>query len=226
MKICYLVVIGAIILAGGCSRYSDYLADDKQDVWTPARVVNMGAPEADGCGWMIRIGDEYFYPVNLEDEYRVENLPVIILYTYDPVEFRCGRGGIRYQSIRISVIEIDAPAVKNLPEEDWDQVPEDGFKMDSAFVSGDFLHLRVTYGGGCKDHDFTLWELPPNALDPPPVELMLSHDAKSDGCYALVTEWLLFSLKPLRERNKHEVKFLLRGSPEMSAYFGTYFYKY
>jgi hypothetical protein len=196
------------------------------DMWADAWVINMGAPEVDGCGWMIQIGDEYYYPVNLEDKYKIEVLPVKIKYYYDPVEFRCGRGGTIYKSIRITNIKIDAPQLENLEESDWDEVPMDRFRMDSAFVDDDFLFLHVSFSGGCRQHEFNLWKLPPNALEPPPVELMLSHDANDDMCEALLTEWLVFSLKPLRERGKREVTFLLRGSPEMSAYFGEYTYKY
>jgi len=226
MKIKVFMAAMAIILAAGCCRYGDYSDYEDEDVWTPAWVINMGAPEVDGCGWMIQIGDEYFYPVNLEDEYRVEVLPVKIRYTYDPVEYRCGLSGKRYPSIRITQIVIDAPLVLTAREREQDKLPMDGFKMDSAYVNGDFLFVHVSFGGGCRQHHFNLWRLLPNSLDPPPIELMLSHDAKEDPCDAWITEWLVFSMEPLRIKNKHEVTFLLRGSPEMSAYFGTYLYKY
>lgn len=221
-----VTIMAAVALAAGCCRYSDYPDDEDPDVWITATIVYTGAPEADGCGWLVMIDDEYYYPVNLEDEYRIENLPVKIRYAYDPIEFRCGRGGTPYPSIRISDIRITAPKVRTLLESDWDRVPMDGFRMDSAYVSGDFLYLQVSYGGGCSEHNFQLWRLPPNALDPPPIELMLSHDANEDMCEAWITEWLIFSLKPLRVSDKQEVTLLLRGSPEMSAYFGEFIYKY
>ncbi len=221
-----LWVAVAVLLTAGCCRYTDYPEDEDLTMWTRATVVYMGAPEVDGCGWLIEMGDEYYYPVNLEDEFRIQGLSVSIKYAYDPIEFRCGRGGTRYQSIRISAIKTEAPDVRTLAESNWDRIPMDGFRMDSAYVLGDFLHLQVSYSGGCRDHDFNLWKLPPNALDPPPVELMLSHDANEDMCEAYITEWLVFSLKPIRKRNVNEVKFLLRGSPEMSAYFGEFVYKY
>ena len=220
-----LILIFGLMIAAACGRYGDY-SDDDGPVWTEAWVIFMGAPEVDGCGWMIQIGDEYFYPVNLEDEYRVEVLPVKIRYTYDPVEFRCGLKGKRFPSIRIDQIVIDAPLLLTMREREQDRILVDGFRMDSAFVNGDFLFLHVGFSGGCRTHEFNLWRLPPDSQDPPSIELMLSHDAKDDPCDAWITEWLVFSLEPLRERNKHEIKFLLRGPPAMSAYFGEYIYKY
>lgn len=226
MNLRILTGIAVMAMLAGCCRYTDYSDDEDLTMWTSATVVYMGAPEVDGCGWLIEMGDEYYYPVNLEDEFRIQGLSVSIKYAYDPIEFRCGRGGTRYQSIRILAIKAEVPDVRTLADSNWDRIPMDGFRMDSAYVIGDFLHLQVSYSGGCRDHDFNLWKLPPNALDPPPVELMLSHDANEDMCEAYITEWLVFSLKPIRKRNVNEVKFLLRGSPEMSAYYGEFLYKY
>lgn len=229
MKIRTLLLVFLMAFTAGCTEYidyTDYTDDDITNGWTEALVVNMGDPKVDGCGWMIKINGEHYYPVNLDDEYRKEALPVRIRYTYDPVEFRCGRGGVRYPSIRITQIEVDAPALLIMTEGDWDGLPDDGFRMDSAYVEGDFLYLHVSYSGGCRKHEFNLWKLPPGNLDNPRVELMLSHDSNGDSCEAWVSEWLVFSLEPLRKRDHHRIKFYLRGSPEMSAYFGEYTYWY
>ena len=221
----FLPLIPVMMLAGCCPYNEDYGDDEPLGLFS-ATVVYMGAPEVDGCGWLIQIDETYYYPVNLEDQFKIEDLPVRISYTYDPIEFRCGRGGTRYQSIRIESIRIEAPLVRQLYESDWDRVPMDGFRMDSAYVDGDYLYLHVNYGGGCRDHDFKLFRLPTNPRQPEEVELMLSHDANEDMCEAWLSRWLIFSLKPLRLSNTHEVTFWLRGSPEMSAYFGQFTYKY
>jgi hypothetical protein len=213
-----------ILMAGCCPYHDDYMDDDTLGESYDATVVYMGAPEVDGCGWLIMIDETYYYPVNLEEKYKIEDLPVRISYTYDPIEFRCGRGGTRYQSIRIETIRVNAPSVKQLYESDWDHVPMDLFRMDSAFVDGDFLYLHVNYSGGCRDHEFTLYRLPTNPRQE--VELMLSHEDNDDMCEAWLSEWLIFSLKPLRLSTTREVTFWLRGSPEMSAYFGKFTYKY
>jgi len=189
-------------------------------------VVYTGAPEVDGCGWLIKIDTVYYHPVNLGVEYQLIDLPVLIKFVSDPEEFRCGRGGVGYPSIRITEIRKNAAEVEFLKEDEYEKYSMDAFRMDSAYVDGDWLRMRVSYGGGCRDHEFHLWKLPPNALDPPPVELALSHDANDDMCDAYITRWLTYSLVPLRERGKSEVVFLLRGSPEMSAYFGKYTYRY
>jgi hypothetical protein len=189
-------------------------------------VENAGAPEVDGCGWLITIGGETYHPVNLDEEFKVADLPVLLKFSDDPEEYWCGRGGRRILSIRIIEMKINAPGVGVLKNDEWDKYDMDSFRLDSAYIDGDYLMMLVNYSGGCRDHEFNLWKLPPNALDPPPVELALSHNANGDMCEAWISRWLVFSLVPIRERGKSEVSFLLRGSPEMSAYFGRYTYKY
>jgi hypothetical protein len=102
----------------------------------------------------------------------------------------------------------------------------DLFRMDTAFVDGDSLRLMVSYSGGCQVHEFSLWKLPAQSVENPPVELLLAHNANGDMCEAWITRWLSFSLAPLRMVGILEVLFLLRGSPEMSAYYGQFTYSY
>lgn len=189
-------------------------------------VMYGGAPEVDGCGWTILIDDVTYHPVNLDSAFRIADLQVLVKYVTDPEEFRCGRGGVVYPSVRITEIRMNAPDLGILHEDEWEKYSMDPFKMDSAYLDDDWLMIRVSYSGGCRDHEFKLWRLPPNALDPPPVELALSHEANGDMCEAYITRWLVFSLVPLRERGRHEVKFLLRGEPIMSSYFGEFTYRY
>ena len=221
---------GAILLLGVVALVSCQVEPNENCEYgfRKATVVYGGAPEVDGCGWLIVVDSLTYHPVNLGIDYQISDLPVLLKYEFPVVtdEFRCGRGGMVYPSIRITEIKKNAPEVGILHENEWGKYSMDPFRLDSAYVDDDWLFMRVSYSGGCRDHELNLWKLPPNALNPPPVELALSHDANGDMCEAYITRWLVFSLVPIREKGKHEVKFLLRGSPEMSAYFGTFIYKY
>lgn len=227
MKVLFIFA-GLILFAASCLKL-DYRYDIHDNRLTKeAEVIFSGAPEVDGCGWLIRINDKLYHPESLDDVYKVDNLPVQIEYTGSREIYRCGRGGTPFSSIRILRIETlkTKKEVGILYENQWDMLKMDGYRMDSAFVDKDTIRLKVSYSGGCRKHQFKLWKLPPNALVPPPVELLLDHDANGDLCEAYLTEWLAYSLKPIRINGKNEVTFLLRGSPEMSAYFGKYVYKY
>jgi len=220
-----IIGVGLLGLTACCPYYDDDW-EETRSRWTDATVVDMGAPEVDGCGWLVLIEDEYYYPVNLADELRSDGLEIEIRYYYDPIEYRCGLGGTRIPSIRITayIFDTDPAEVRDLVN--WDSVPMDMFRMDSAFVEGDSLHLQISYSGGCRHHEFALWRLMPDSTPGRTVCLMLSHEDNGDMCEAYITEWMAFSLRPLRERGKREIPFLLRGSPEMSAYFGEFAYKY
>jgi len=223
-----LLFAGLIFFSGGCQQV-EYRFDipDNQMV-KEAEIIYSGAPEVDGCGWLIRVGDKLYHPENLADNFKTENLPVLMNYIGTREIFRCGRGGVSYKTIRI--LRMESMKNKNevgiLQKEQWDALKMDSYRMDTVFVDGDTLRLKVSYSGGCRDHTFKLWKLPPNALVPPPVELLLDHDAHGDLCEAWLTRWLAFSLRPIRINGKQEVTFLMRGSPEMSAYFGKFVYKY
>lgn len=65
------------------------------------------------------------------------------------------------------------------------------------------LTLTVSYGGGCRDHDFTLvaamianeeCDLPPVVLD-----VFLAHDDHDDPCEAYPTDRYDFDLTPIKE---------------------------
>lgn len=78
---------------------------------------------------------------------------------------------------------------------------EDPFEANSAAVKGHRLTIEVSYGGGCRTHDFTL-VISESFQESDPVQLsaMLAHDADGDPCQAWLTESLVFDLRLIRER--------------------------
>ncbi len=223
-----LLLAGLLLFIGGCLPDENrFELSENRDV-KKAIILYSGAPETDGCGWLIQVGDIVYHPENLAGDFKVESLSVWIRYHKTKEKFRCGRGGVSYETIRILRME----SIKNtnevgiLQKDQWETLKMDSYRMGTVYVDGDSLRIKVSYSGGCTDHTFQLWKLPPNALVPPPVELLLDHDSHGDPCEAWLTRWLSFSLRPIRINGKHEVPFLMRGSPEMSSYFGTFVYKY
>jgi len=84
---------------------------------------------------------------------------------------------------------------------DLRKIQKDSFAIDTAFIDGDLLHLEVSYRGGCKEHDFTLYSTGAVLFtNPPGTETYLSHDAREDTCQKAIQEELAFDLSPLRER--------------------------
>jgi hypothetical protein len=75
----------------------------------------------------------------------------------------------------------------------------DPAEITAARLEGDVLHLQVRYGGGCRQHYFSLVHTGAFTKSiPPQTSLTLTHDASGDACEALVTTNLAFDVSPLR----------------------------
>ncbi len=78
---------------------------------------------------------------------------------------------------------------------------KDPFTLQSVSVSGDFLEVETSYGGGCEKHSFWV-EWDGAFLESLPVQarLVVRHEARNDRCLALIgSDKRRFDLSPLKE---------------------------
>lgn len=74
----------------------------------------------------------------------------------------------------------------------------DPIQIDSVYISGNTMTLRVTYGGGCEEHEFELVGSEMISKSLPPIRsIKLIHNAKEDKCRALVIKDIQFDIKAL-----------------------------
>ena len=75
----------------------------------------------------------------------------------------------------------------------------DEYALNSATITEDTLNISVSYGGGCKDHQFTL-VASDTFLESLPVQLtaFIAHNANGDTCEAYPTENYRFDLTPIK----------------------------
>ena len=88
----------------------------------------------------------------------------------------------------------------------------DPFTILDMNASGDTLWVTVQYGGGCKDHEFTmnsnnLWM---KSL-PPQLTLYLEHKNNGDNCRALITQKLAFDLRAVRFPGGNEMRLFINN---------------
>jgi len=72
--------------------------------------------------------------------------------------------------------------------------------IETASISGDTLHLRLSYAGGCgRPHEFGL-AASRNLIeaDPPQVAVILRHDGHNDICRAGLGQSVVADLRPLQ----------------------------
>lgn len=76
----------------------------------------------------------------------------------------------------------------------------DGFSITNVSVTNSLLEIEVGYSGGCKTHEFVLCAFPTlKDGNPPVLNFTLLHNANGDACKALITETLVFNIKPVEE---------------------------
>lgn len=87
----------------------------------------------------------------------------------------------------------------------------DPYTFESAQFDDKTLRVNVAYGGGCGDHDFTLFaSQQASLLDPPSPTIVLHHDDNGDSCSDVLTETLYFNLgNYIEEIDTTEIRFKL-----------------
>ena len=69
-------------------------------------VINLNYPELGSCGWVITMNNQEYWPVNLEEEYRVEGLIINLRFKKRTFTNICG--GDRPDNLEIiEIIEIN-----------------------------------------------------------------------------------------------------------------------
>lgn len=73
-------------------------------------------------------------------------------------------------------------------------------------ITGDCVELKVSYSGGCKEHDIDLyWAGGWDKSIPAVAHLYVSHQSNGDGCEAIKSEKLSFNIKPLQTPGSGQV---------------------
>ena len=77
----------------------------KSGTLTDAIILDAGNTNADGCGWIVRIDNDFYHPEELDTLYRIDGMHVKISYHVTSNDFICGIGGLLYDEIAITEIE-------------------------------------------------------------------------------------------------------------------------
>jgi hypothetical protein len=74
----------------------------------------------------------------------------------------------------------------------------DPFELNYVEFEDGNIKISVSYGGGCKPHNFSItWDEIIQNSNPPGMNLIVTHDANGDNCEAYITETLVFPLENL-----------------------------
>ncbi|MCK3684643.1 NigD-like C-terminal domain-containing protein [Maribellus sp. YY47] len=152
-----------------------------------------------GCGIVIELDNgtviqPLYYP---EGFIFTEGQRVLVEYTkLKKVMNACEEG----TPCEISYVEeLSCAPYVDLYFENYDSLARDPVHMHEAYLDGDCLYFKLSYGGGCQEHTITLARLHSvNDDDKVPV-FEIRHDANDDLCEAWFTREFRFNISGLRE---------------------------
>lgn len=124
--------------------------------------------------------------------------PSLVLSVVSITIFACGNTAILNDPTQDGDC-LDNP-VDCVAVEICDLKEQDVFFMDPANLNGDIITVRISYSGGCKDHDFqACWEGSFMESYPVQARIKLIHDAHGDACEALISQVVAIDLTPMKE---------------------------
>ena len=96
---------GLLVLFFACTKDRSCQDCDTESGFVNATIIDSGPIASDGCGWVVKFGDDKFYhPDELADEFRENNLSVKICYESSKDEFRCGIAALSMPVLHIIAI--------------------------------------------------------------------------------------------------------------------------
>ena len=81
----------------------------------------------------------------------------------------------------------------------YQDAPRDSYTINMVRLYKNILHFNVSYGGGCRNHEFQLIATSFMESNPVQVNILLSHEDNDDPCDMWITEDLGFDLSPLKK---------------------------
>lgn len=100
----YLVVLAVVLFS--CKKDKSCEKCNSETGFVEATVIYSGPMEADGCGWLVKVGaDHYYHPRELDSDFRQNELAVRICYETTGDKFICGIGALGIPVIDILSIE-------------------------------------------------------------------------------------------------------------------------
>lgn len=101
-----LSVIALLFLLLSCKKDRSCEACNSETGFVNATIIDGGPIQSDGCGWLVKIGeDKYYHPDELDDTFKQNNLSVRICYEGSAEKFVCGIGAMNMPVIHILSIK-------------------------------------------------------------------------------------------------------------------------
>ena len=144
----------------------------------------------DGTDFGVQCCDQFHYDLQFGDrqgESRVQGSSEAL-----PQELRMAVAALHGVASGVLPVVVDF----DTPRQGW---PQDPLDISGPEISGDILHVGISYGGGCREHEIqaVAWSGWMES-NPVQVRVILAHEDHDDPCDAVVTRSLAFDLGSLK----------------------------
>ncbi|MBN1821971.1 MAG: hypothetical protein JXR31_05430 [Prolixibacteraceae bacterium] len=194
MKTKVLFVVFLFFIIWGCQENNDTVF--LQQTGTVIDYSGSG-----NCGFVVELDDgNNIIPINYPEGFEfAQGQKVWVEYTEMPDVIMLCEKGIACEINRIEQLGC-APYV-DLYFSNYDSLARDPVYIHSVNIDGDCLHIKLSYSGGCEEHDIDLARMHPWCATPPlpPPTFEIRHNSHGDMCEALITREFRFDLSPLKE---------------------------
>lgn len=138
------------------------------------------------CGYNFEEGKSYLVYARESDGYLTTGLCTRTKLLSEAAE--------DLESLRL--LDSSSPEVPIVISNDF--TSSDDYTINQIYLEGDQLIMEISYGGGCKEHEFELRTTPGFTKSLPPIRgIHLYHEDNGDRCEALATQTMKFDLNEL-----------------------------
>lgn len=101
-----IAILLTLILFTSCRRDQFYKScpDTPKDV-PNGLIIYSGEVAADGCGWLVKVGTNWYHPESLSEEFKKTDLEVFVCFEFTGEKFYCGLSGEGVPVIKIKDIK-------------------------------------------------------------------------------------------------------------------------
>jgi hypothetical protein len=206
MKKIFLIISVLTIVFTGCQEKEE-LAFEETGV-----VVDYAG--TNHCSFIIELDNgEKIQPLHYPGDFEfVQGQRILVEYVkLSNIIPTCDKG-VACDILNVEELNCGSP-ITDLFAHNYDSLANDPVQLHEVAVDGDCLYLKLSFSGGCRNHEIELAQihLDQNETEIPLLEIR--HNANGDMCEAWLTQEIQFDLTPLKEDGitQFQLKALLLG---------------
>jgi len=220
-----IILFSLILYLQSCDRIEDNEFREPETIHGIIRDFS----NINGCGMVIELDDgTIIIPYLLDKSLMLtDGQEVEVAYTeLAEIDYAC-KAGLVAEITWLKMVGSSPIIIQRTDNTILDtNLPSDPFKILHAKIEDDCLEITLSYGGGCKVHEFimTYTKLPQFGIYSG--TLTLSHNAHGDLCEALITDKIRYDLTPLQEAGSDMVRLnLIKSGDQDYQLIIDYYYK-